>query len=543
MQINKFTFLFAAIQLIFFSGTKLYAQIGGGSISGNMQIDVQYYTTDSAINAPAVPEKILTNGFANLIYTTGKFSAGLRYESYLNPLLGFDPRYKGSGIIYRYAQYNHEGLDVTVGSFYEQFGNGLIFRSYEERGLGFDNAMDGIRLKYSPLSGLYLKGFIGRQRSFFDYGPGIIRGFDAEIALNETFPKLRDRKTSYILGGSVVSKYQADQDPFYKLPENVAAFAGRFNVTKGGVNLIAEYAQKINDPSVSNEFIYRNGEALLLSASYSIKGFGVIFSGKRIDNMDFRSDRNSIGNNLLLNYLPALTKQHTYSLASLYPYATQPNGEIGFQVELFNRYRPKTILGGKYGTNISINYSRANSLDTLNFNDPRGYSSEFLSIGSEIYFQDINVEINKKISDKVKIIANYINLIYNKAVIEKPGEPTVYAHVGIVDLTYRLTKQKSLRTELQHLLTEQDKGNWAMLLAEYSVAPNWYVTAFDEYNYGNDDEKKRLHYFSGSVAYVKRANRFSLSYGRQREGIFCVGGICRTVPASNGIFFSVTSSF
>lgn len=259
--------------------------------------------------------------------------------------------------------------------------------------------------------------------------------------------------------------------------------------------------------------------------------------------MDFRSDRNSSGNNLILNYLPALTKQHTYSLAAVYPYATQPNGEIGFQAELFNRYKPGTTLGGKYGTNININYSRANSLDTLNYNDPRGYSSEFLSIGNEIYFQDINIEINKKVSDKVKIIANYINLIYNKAVIEKPGEPTVYAHVGIVDLTYKFTRQKSIRTELQHLFTEQDKGSWAMLLAEYSVAPNWYVTAFDEYNYGNEDEKKRLHYFTGSMTYVKRANRFSLSYGRQREGIFCVGGICRTVPASNGFLFSVTSSF
>lgn len=522
---------------------KTFSQITDGTVSGNLQIDVQYYKEDSAINAPEVPEKILTNGFANILYTTGKFSAGLRYESYLNPLLGFDPRYKGSGIMYRFASYNYEGLDVTVGSFYEQFGSGLIFRSYEERGLGFDNALDGIRLKYSPLTGLYLKGFIARQRSFFDYGPGIIRGLDGEIALNETFTKLSESKTSYIIGAGVISKYQIDQDPIYKLPENVAAFSGRVNVTKGGINLLAEYAYKINDPSVTNNLIYRDGEALLLSASYSKQGFGIIVSGKRIDNMDFRSDRNAIGNNLLLNYLPALTKQHTYSLAAVYPYATQANGEIGFQAELFNRYRPGTTLGGKYGTNISINYSRANGLDTLNFNDPRGYDSDFFSVGEEIYFQDFNIEVNKKLTDKIKIIANYINLIYNKSVIEKPGEPTVNAHVGVIDLTYNFTRQKSIRTELQHLFTEQDKGSWVMLLAEYSVAPNWFVTAFDEFNYGNDDEKKRLHYFTGAVAYVKKANRFSLSYGRQREGIFCVGGICRTVPASNGVLFSVTSSF
>ena len=59
-----------------------------GEIHGNFQIDAQYYNPDSAIGAPVVPEKTLMNAFANLIYTRGNFSAGLRYESYLNTLLG-----------------------------------------------------------------------------------------------------------------------------------------------------------------------------------------------------------------------------------------------------------------------------------------------------------------------------------------------------------------------------------------------------------------------------------------------------------------------
>ena len=46
-----------------------------------------------------------------------------------------------------------------------------------------------------------------------------------------------------------------------------------------------------------------------------------------------------------------------------------------------------------------------------------------------------------------------------------------------------------------------------------------------------------------SVGYTNKANRISLGYGRQRAGIFCVGGVCRTVPASNGLSISITSSF
>ena len=45
-----------------------------------------------------------------------------------------------------------DNLTVTAGNFYEQFGSGLILRSFEERTLGIDNALDGLRLKYAPIS-------------------------------------------------------------------------------------------------------------------------------------------------------------------------------------------------------------------------------------------------------------------------------------------------------------------------------------------------------------------------------------------------------
>lgn len=146
-----------------------------GDVHGNFQATAQYYLPDSTIGAPPVPEKMLMNGFANIIYTKGKFSAGIRYESYLNRLQGFDPRYQGSGIQYRFATYKSDALEVTVGNFYQQFGNGLVLRSYEERGLGFDNALDGIRLKYEVVKGLYFIGLTGKQRSFMTQGPGIVR--------------------------------------------------------------------------------------------------------------------------------------------------------------------------------------------------------------------------------------------------------------------------------------------------------------------------------------------------------------------------------
>ncbi len=520
-------------------------------IHGNFQMDAQYYFEDSLIGAPDVPEKLLTNGFANFEYEKGNFSAGLRYESYLNPILGFDSRYQGSGIPYRYLRYKKEDLDVTAGTFYEQFGSGLILRTYEDRGLGYDNAIDGFRVKYVPIRGVSVKGLIGRQRSFFTTGEGIVRGVDMEWNLNESFDSMAANKTQWIVGGSFVSKYQIDQDPVYILPENVASGAGRISMISGGWNANAEYAYKINDPSTDNGYIYKDGQALLVNLGYTQKGFGATLSAKRIDNMSYRSNRNASGNDQMINYLPALTKNHTYSLAAFYPYATQPNGEFGIQAELFFNLKAGSKFGGEYGTDININYSRAQAIDKAPIDTTGnpdaidlGYTSSYFKLGTEVYFKDFNIEISRKLSKKLRMHLMYMYEHYNKAIVEgHAGDPIVYAHIGVLELGYKISSKKNLRTEIQHLYTKQDKQSWAFLLAEFSIAPHWFIAGFDQYNYGNDNKDQRIHYFTGTMGYTRKTNRITFGYGRQRAGIFCVGGVCRNVPASNGFLMSITSSF
>jgi hypothetical protein len=88
-----------------------------------------------------------------------------------------------------------------------------------------------------------------------------------------------------------------------------------------------------------------------------------------------------------------------------------------------------------------------------------------------------------------------------------------------------------------------DKGDWATILVEYTISPHWSFGFMDQYNYGNPVEAKRVHYPIFTFVYVKDATRFSIYYGRQRAGLFCVGGVCRFVPASNGLTFSFTQSF
>jgi len=563
--------------------------LSGGKVTGNVQIDAQYYSedsklaiTDSSLNF----KKFGMNGFANFIYTNGDFSAGMRFEGFLNPMLGFDPRFEGTGVPYWFAKYKTGDLEMTAGHFYEQFGSGLVLRSWEEWTLGYDNNIYGFNAHFAPYKGVMLKGLAGTQRYFWEpyenSNRGIVRGIDGDFFLNDMFEGLAQSKTKIDLGGSFVSRYEnvpsrtfsrdsayiivnelGDTSEWikrityeYNLPYNVGSWAARANIGSGGFNFYIEYAQKSNDPNATNSYIYKNGTAVYSTLSYSTKGLGLFVATKWIDNMSFKSKLTERGNPPMLdiNYLPAITKEHPYSLATVYPYATKPNGEFGLQAQVGYTIPKKTSLGGKYGTNLTFNYSLAKSIqkDQISANIPvdssgtEGYKSKFFSIGDLTYYQDINVMLERKLNSKVKAKLAYYNQTYNKNVIEDDifdEKNMVHANIGVFDLTYKFDAKNSLRMELQGLFTKDDKGDWAALLLEYNVSPTWFFSVQDEFNYGNPESDMQVHYYNLSFGYNQAANRISLRYGRQREGLLCVGGVCRYVPASTGLTLTLTSSF
>ena len=59
--------------------------------------------------------------------------------------------------------------------------------------------------------------------------------------------------------------------------------------------------------------------------------------------MNFKSDRDKDGKAYIINYIPALSKPHAYSLLALYPYATQFNGEVGIQADIYLRIKILSI--------------------------------------------------------------------------------------------------------------------------------------------------------------------------------------------------------
>lgn len=530
----------------------------GVRATGSVQANFLVPQNDAAIGTDPVTDKVLNDTYVDLTVNAPYVSVGGRFEFNKYPLPGYDPGFKGWGVPYMWATGRYKWAQLTVGDYYEQFGSGFILRTYYERNLGIDNALRGGRLKLNPAQGLYLTALAGRQRAYWDWNKAWIWGGNAEWTLDESFANAFGSDYGMTLGFSYVGKY--DNSDYYQLTENdqyrlvfpkkVAAFDGRVNLRLKDFSILAEYATKNNDPSVKDGFLYRRGSAALLSVSYASSGLSAFIQAKRSQDMAYRSDAlDNSSFTSFINHLPAFSNTQTYTLAAMYPYVTQYDGEWAFQAEIGYKFKKKTPLGGKYGTEVRASASYISGLwPDVPAGQPRtpgygssGYRTPFFKIGS-LNYADLNIELKKKVSRSVELTAFYL--------FQKFNEEVVLGHIGtavvntfIHEGKWRMSRKCQLRWEAQYLHTKEDKGDWVAALAEFSFAPHWMFTLSDTYNISKTEANnyKRLNYYEALVTYNYRANRFTLGYGRIRGGYNCSGGVCRWVPPYRG--FSLTYNY
>jgi len=525
------------------------------NLSIGFESNSQYYLDDSKTGDFTETNRFRSNNYLKIDYTLNHFYFGVQLESYEpKALLNYSPDLNKTDLGLYYTGYKTEKLDITVGHFYDQFGSGLILRSWEDRQLGINNALKGIRVKYSPTNYIELTSLYGNQRKGFDTSNGAIYGFDTDVNISDAF----QLENSFLnVGFSYVGRTQDNSITAYQFNHLTNSFATRLDYSKGNFYSSVEYVAKEKDAIIISGQTKnaKKGSAYLLNFGYAKKGLGIDATFRRLENMNFYSEREASGNiynQSIINYLPALTKQHDYSLTNIYVYQAQPqvsfqdptlmkSGEIGGQIDLFYSLKKGTALGGKYGAKIAINTSYWSGLkgdyDYANTN----YDTSFLGFG-ENYFSDFSIEVRKKWSKQWNSIFYYVNQSYNKRYIEETfGKATTNIVVG--EATYKLGKGKSLRFEAQHLWTKDDKKNWVGSTVEFNVSSQLAFYINDMYNYGNADASKKIHYYNVGGSYIYNAHRFALNYGRQRGGLLCVGGVCRYVAESTGISASVIMSF
>ncbi|MCT2562706.1 DUF6029 family protein [Chryseobacterium herbae] len=544
------------IGTLFLFSTQFFCQL-----TVNLESNSQYYIDDDKIklSEAEASHRFRSNNYLNLNYKLKNFTFGAQLESYEpKALLNYSPAFKETNLATYYVNYNNEkaGIDVTLGHFYEQFGSGLALRLWEDKQLGIANSLLGAKIKYSdPDQIITVKALAGKQRSGFKLTDGMIGGLDAEVKL-DSLMNVKNLRTSVEF--SYVTKYENNRENAL-YPKNVDVYASRLKMEYSKFAMEFEYLYKTKDNIKQVTVLDPNntfsGNAYYLNLSYATDRFGIIANFRRLENFNLYSQRDQIGNiyhNAVLDYLPALTKQYDYSLANIYVYQAQPrlaflpqkkSGEIGSQFDIFYKIKKGTFLGGKYGVDLSLNISNWYGLKGTyrNYiNDNNNYRTDFLKLG-EKYYADQSIDIRTKLQDSWKIAFVFINQYYNTYRTEETvGE--VKAKTIVLDNIYKFSKS-SVKLELQHQWADSYHGNWVAGLAEYNFKKNWSVFINDLYNYGNPDKEKQLHYYTGGLVFRKNSFRVQASYGRQRGGLLCVGGVCRFVPESAGLSLGVSASY
>lgn len=532
------------------------------TLTGSIQSDVLVPENDEAIGAEKT-EDVVTNTYVTLQMTSKYVDAGARFEYLDHPLPGYEKDFKGWGVPHFYVKGRYGKAELTAGTFYEQFGSGFILRTYEERSLGVDNSLLGGRLVLKPTEGVSIKLLSGKQRRYWKWNKALVSGADVELSLDEWIPSLKKNDTHLMVGASWVNRYENNKEEVFvdavhkvHFPKYVNAWDVRVSLNHGPWSALAEYAQKGDDPSYANGYIFRKGTVAMLSGSYSKKGLSVLVQAKRSENMSFKSTgkaNEAMGISSSIGHLLAFTQEHTYALPAYYPYATQlADGEWAYQFEVGYNFKRNTTLGGKYGMNVKMNYSYVRAIDrtfpgdaqvknlagTLSYGGTDGYKSSFFKWGDDTYYQDFNIQLSRKLTKDFKLFLMYMNQRYNMLKIEGHGG-MVRSNIFVADGKYQFSPKVTLRGELQYMTTKGDEGDWAFGLLELSLVPHWMITISDQYNVS----QSHIHYYLGQVTFTTGAHMIQLGYGRVQEGYNCSGGVCRYVPASKGFSLSYNYNF
>ncbi|TNE69224.1 MAG: hypothetical protein EP344_00560 [Bacteroidetes bacterium] len=528
----------------------LHAQDSGGRLTGSLQSNGNFFITDEKIGATGTPQydnqKFGAESWLALNYSNWGFDMGIRFDLFNNSnLLNPTGSFTDEGIGRWYIHKEISNFDLSGGYLYDQIGSGIIFRAYEERALMIDNALFGVKVGYKFNDNWKIKAFTGRQKRQFNTYGSVIRG-----GALEGFIKPDSTGNFSLAPGVGVVARTFDDETVNRIVNEIATYTPQDSIgaqynnyamtfyntlTAGKFSWYIEGAYKTKDV-LFNEFeekatgglgklVNTDGYTAYTSFTYASSGLGITLEGKYTKNFRFRTDPFQIGVQGQINFLPPMARQNTFRLPARFSPNTQELGEKGFQ------------LDARYSINKKLSVG-------LNVSDI------YLLDGVELY-REIAPEVTFKYKRKWQLLAGLQVLKYNIAVYQGKDD-YVDAITPYVEWLYKFTPRKSLRLEAQYLNTENEFGSWAFTLVELGWAPHWLLYVSDMYKIPHankedyPEEKTKfdgLHYPTIGIVYTHRANRFSLAYVKQVEGINCAGGICRYEPTFHGVRLNLNSTF
>lgn len=527
------------------------AEAQWGYFSGSYQNNVNFFIRDERIGAANLPHydnlKVGTDNWLNLNYTNEKYQLdiGVRMDFFYNSILRVPTTpYTGVGLGNFFIRKKVKDLTITAGYIYDQIGTGIIFRSYEERALGIDNAILGARLEYDVKGKLKLKAFAGAQKLKFSIQKPLILGFNAEGDF-----ATKDNKIIIKPGFGFVNR-SMDQDNINRVVATIEGYdtLGRFlpkyntyaatlynTITGGGFTWYVEGAYKTTEAikkdqirDAKDTLINSAGNCVYTTLNYSQKGLGITLQFKRTENFYLHASPNPTEALFdgLLSFLPPVSRQNSLRLPSRYFAPSLENRELAFGAEV------------TYSPNRKMTFTAQGSYI-------RDFIMKKYNPSAETFFAEGLLEARFKPNRNLEIEVGFQYARYNKFIYRKEGEHDVDAYTPFAEVSYKFNKKMSIRAEVQYQHVIKDYGQWIYALLEFNVAPRWSVAVSDMWNFDPNPDINPYdnHYYSVFLGFTEGPHRFTIAYVKQVEGIVCTGGVCRLEPAFSGVKFGINSTF
>lgn len=479
-------------------------------------------------------------------------TVGLRYEL-------SDPSEVGqnfTGFRRRWIQYQRDGLEVQAGSTFALYGRGLMVNMFESRPLNYDSWVDGFSASYE----------LKATKDEIDFQPSLKV---SAIGGNLTFIP-------------VVDTNDPDQDiKTQAINSNIGFFNKKLNIGVGFVQAFVNIdgvsfgntvttSREVNQPEINLSFITDNfegfigftemrsiltqyrgnplvythkGQAVYGSLSFTDEMFGITGEYK-----DYRyfvheqgADYESYLSKLPITSPPEVYKEFTYTTITRTTHAVNFDDELGFQLEANITAVPDmniTLYGAASSRHISSSTDSVEKPSVSGmpeFSDPSYFPFWEYFVEAEHTFGDLDYlkGFMHRRSDVIAFNGEHADM----------KRSTTFG----LKFQYQTTKSQSLLTsiEIQDMYDSQYPGEDHKLMnllfvAQYSFNP--LITFGGQYDFTTWYEKDR-HIWPQMFASVRIGTSHTLlvSYGAERGGLNCTGGVCRVVPAFEGFRVGLTS--
>jgi hypothetical protein len=493
------------------------------------------------------------------------FSIGLRYE--MDDPSEVGRSYQDKAFRRRWITYRKDQLELQAGDVSALFGRGLAINLFESRPLNYDSWLDGasgktelkIPKEWVDIGATVGVKAVGGRETFY---PIDTMQLPMQISARAANAEIGLFKKKFLLGAAFV---EANTSTSLAGPFNSTIQTNRevnqpdfyFDLNTGEFEAFAEWTENRSHVHVTQLPLQPldtvvAGHAVYASLSYSNPIIGLTFEYKNYDYFE-HAPGNAFTNRagkLPISSPPEVYRDFTYSTITRSTHAVNFDDEVGLQLEANITAIPQ----------FTINLNGAAS-STHNWYGADGKSAEKVGILPKFsnwgfypfweYFGEVewNFDPDQDLNYARLAVHRRSDVIaYN---IGDSSAETKWSTTLAAKLQYLTTPSQSIMAILEHqwaydgsLPTPDKRRLNELLTLQYSFNP--LITFGGILDLSVQYEAGPYHledtWQQGFVSVRLGGSHVMLiSYGSERGGINCTGGICRYVPPFKGLRLTLTS--